>query len=159
MPDWVLDHIRFPRIVASRFLDKCSRAKGVNGSDAPAIMQLVLLKNAIKEAACEISTLQPVSKTEDQEDKVGITMALLRALEFGRANSIKKWLHRLPEAQDIISLDNPQSWGEDSRRCLRQLAHSTAKEQAIAELNEIGAGGGTDDEEEKIDDGDVRAKR
>ena len=53
--------------------------------------------------------------------------------------------------------------GEDSRRFLRQLAHSTAKEQAIAELNELGVDEGAGEEEEQAADGDVgkmiKAKR
>ena len=119
---WVLQHTRFPSLVASIFLDRCHKTS--LGSNS-AIGELKFLKEAIVEAAEEINLTKPL-KPELLEDKVGAYLGLLKAVEARQVNSMKKWLRFLPET-DWIDQHNSSTWGEESRHQLREFAHKSAK--------------------------------
>jgi len=93
----------------------------------------------------------------NKEDKVGVVLGLLRAVERRHPNGIRKWAERLPDFDGAINYKDPDTWSETNKRKLRQLAHQLAKDQVVEELRqdqtndksgEAGDNEGADDEDD-----------
>jgi len=151
IPSWVIKHERFPRTVAENFFKLEADWSKEHGRGTPALLQLKLLKLAIRKAADEINaSVSP--GVADKEDKVGAILGLLRSVERGRANGIRKWSEKVPEVTGGIRYDNPDSWTEGEKTRLRRLAHLTAKETLVESMQENLKEEEVEDEANAIDD-------
>ena len=134
IPEWVASHPRFPQLTACGFLDKVKKLKKVGWSSVPALLQLGLLKDSMWEASGELQMAPPSGSKINKEDKVGVVLGLLRAVERRHPNGIRKWAERLPDFDGAINYKDPDTWSETNKRKLRQLAHQLAKDQVVEEL-------------------------
>jgi exonuclease III len=129
--DKVLADKDFPRKVALEFDELC-KDSGTQSS----ICKLLLFKDAIRNTANNTDKLiGPPASATTLEDKLGITLKLIRAIERGLAASVSSCLTRFPELAAKIA--NPYDFdGNLTVRLqpLRDFAIHLARDHALEEL-------------------------
>ena len=134
IPAHVIQHRDWPCVVSREFHQLCKEEPGKSD-----VGKLKLLKTAMRHAA---KTLQwnhdANSEATTLEDRLGLTLRFIRALETGRIGAINECLLRYPKLKDFVR--NPYLvMGGDSFgwRRLQDHAVELARDHALDELGKL----------------------
>ena len=134
IPEHIIHHKDWPCSVSREFHQLC--IENPNISD---IGKLKLLKTAMRHAAKAVLGKQEmISEAFTLEDRLGITLRFLRALEVGRLGSVSSCLLHYPKLKDLVR--NPYlKWGGDpsSWRRVQDHALELARDHALDELGKL----------------------
>ncbi|CAK0871243.1 unnamed protein product [Prorocentrum cordatum] len=124
-------------------------------STAAPFLRLSLLKDAIRQVAEGISReLQTGHPDEATEDKVGLTMQFLSAVEGGHTGSISKCIERYPELAKLVGNPySPELKQAGRLQAVRSHAVELARERAVEELQRFS------DDLPSLDAGEAAARR
>lgn len=144
--DFAVNHPDFQRRVTLAYQEKLRTASGSSG-----LGRLWNFKQAVREVAAGLAADQSaLPPAESQEDRLGTTMKLIRAVECGLPGEVSKCLVRYPRLRELIG--NPYDFAGNLSirlRELRQHAVELARDHALDELAAASADGQGELQEEE----------
>ena len=130
IPDHVIHLKDWPCAVSREFHQLCSESPDISD-----VGKLKLLKTAMRHATKAVQVKQNMTTLAiTLEDRLGITLRFLRALEFGRLGSVNSCLLRYPKLNDLVRNPYLKMGGDSSSwRRLQDHAMELARDHALDE--------------------------